>query len=72
MLYSYKWLFQNASAISSLDITLPTTIVNFLSINDREGEQMNISEITLKNMKKGALSVERQLLLDGHHFILSV
>lgn len=33
---------------------------------------MNVTEITLQNMKKGALSIERQLLLDGHHFILSV
>lgn len=75
LLYSYKWLFQNANAISASDITLPTTIVKFLSSGENEGDQMmnvHTHPVTLRNMKRGALSIERQLLLDCHHFILGV
>jgi hypothetical protein len=66
LLFSYKWLFQNANAISTSGITLPSTIVKFLSV----GNQMNINEITLTNMRNGATSLERQLLIEGHHYLL--
>jgi len=71
LLYSYKWLFQNANVYSSSGISLPTTIVKFLSDFEDEGFQMNIGgPVSLRNMKKGSHSLERQLLNDNHHEIL--
>jgi len=71
LLYSYKWLFQNANVLSSTGKSLPSSIVKFISSLDNEGEQMNIEEVTLKNMRKGPVSLERLLLSEGHHYILN-
>jgi len=68
LLYSYKWLFENANVKSSTGISLPCTIAKFFSC--LEGE-MNVGDVTLKNMRKGAVSLERQLLTDNHHYILN-
>jgi len=71
LLYAYKWLFQNANLLSSTGKSLPSSIVKFISCLDEEGEQIIIGDVTLKNMKKGAVSLERELLNEGHHYILN-